>query len=209
MAVKLENCTKEEQQSVIRFLWAEGVPGGQIHQCMCTQYGDNALSRRVVYDWIEMFKIGHVSVTDAERSGHPTTATTAQNEEGPIPETYLERGRTVTSATYCDMLQGGLKPENRSKRRGRLSEAVLLLHDNAHPHTVACTLETLRKLKWEVMEPAAHSPNLVPSDFHLLGPLKEALGGRRFRCDKDKECGASVDYVRNQRLSIMMALNSW
>jgi hypothetical protein len=32
MAVKLENCIKEEQQSVIRFLWAEGVPGGQIHQ---------------------------------------------------------------------------------------------------------------------------------------------------------------------------------
>jgi hypothetical protein len=55
MAAKLENCTKEEQQSVIRLLWAEGVAGGQIHQRMCAQYGDNALSRRVVYEWIEMF----------------------------------------------------------------------------------------------------------------------------------------------------------
>jgi len=27
MAVKLISCTKEEQRSVIRFLWAEGVPG--------------------------------------------------------------------------------------------------------------------------------------------------------------------------------------
>jgi hypothetical protein len=35
------------------------------------------------------------------------------------------------------------------------------------------------------MEHPAHSPDLVPSDFHLFGPLKEALGGRRFRCDKD------------------------
>jgi hypothetical protein len=34
-----------------------------------------------VYDWIEMFKNGHTRVTDAEHSGHPTTATTAQNEE--------------------------------------------------------------------------------------------------------------------------------
>jgi hypothetical protein len=92
----------------------------------------------------------------------------------------MERGTTVTSATYCDMLQGGLKPAIHSKRRGRLSEGVLLLHDNAHPHTAACTLETLRKLKWEVMEHPAHSSDLVPSDFHLFGSLKEALGGRRF-----------------------------
>jgi hypothetical protein len=83
------------------------------------------------------------------------------------------------------MLQGGLKPAIRCKRRRRLSEGVLLLHDNAHPHTAACTLETLRKLKWEVMEHPAHSPDLVPSDFHLSGLLKETLGGRRFRCDED------------------------
>jgi hypothetical protein len=40
--------------------------------------------------------------------------------------------------------------------------------------------ETLRKLKWETMEHPAHSPDLTTSDFHLLGSLKEALGGRRF-----------------------------
>jgi hypothetical protein len=62
-------------------LWAEGVPGGQIHQRMCAQCGDNDLSRRVMYEWIEMFTNDRTSVTDAERSGHPTTATTAQNEE--------------------------------------------------------------------------------------------------------------------------------
>jgi hypothetical protein len=44
MAVKLENCTEEEQRSAISFLWAEGVPGGQIHQRMCVHYGGNALS---------------------------------------------------------------------------------------------------------------------------------------------------------------------
>jgi histone-lysine N-methyltransferase SETMAR len=60
--------------------------------------------------------------------------------KGPILETCLERGTTITSATYCDMLQGGLKPAICSKRRGRLSEGVLLLHDNARPHTVAHTL---------------------------------------------------------------------
>jgi hypothetical protein len=60
-----------------------------------------------------------------------------------------------------------------------------LLHDNASPHIVARTLETLRKLKWAVMEHPAHRPDLAPSDFHLFGPLIKALGGRRFRCDED------------------------
>jgi hypothetical protein len=35
------------------------------------------------------------------------------------------------------------------------------------------------------MEHPAHSPDLVPSDFHLFGLLEEALLGRRFRCDED------------------------
>jgi hypothetical protein len=60
-----------------------------------------------------------------------------------------------------------------------------LLHENTIPRTAARTLETIRKLKWEVIEHAAHSPDLTPSDFHLFGQLKEALEGRRFRCDKD------------------------
>jgi hypothetical protein len=77
------------------------------------------------------------------------------------------------------MLQRGLKPAICPKRR-RLSEAILLLHNNARPHTVAGTSETLRKLNWEIMEHPAHCPNLAPSDFKLLGPLKKALEGRRF-----------------------------
>jgi hypothetical protein len=44
VASKLDNCTKEEQRSVIRFLWVERVPGEQIHQSMCAQYGGSALS---------------------------------------------------------------------------------------------------------------------------------------------------------------------
>jgi hypothetical protein len=34
---------------------------------------------------------------------------------------------------------------------------------------------------WEVLPHPAYSPDLVPSDFHLFSPLKEALGGKRFR----------------------------
>jgi len=69
MVAKLINCIKQGQHSVIRFLWAEGVPGAQIHLRMCAQYGNKVLSRRIIYEWIEMFENGCTSVTDAERSG--------------------------------------------------------------------------------------------------------------------------------------------
>jgi transposase len=94
------------------------------------------------------------------------------DSQGPVLETYLERG-TVTSATYCDMLQSQLKPAVRSKIRRRLSEDVMLVHDDVPPHTAAHTFETLGKFKWEVVELPAHSPDLAPSIFHLCGRLKK------------------------------------
>ena len=54
MATPLAVCTKEEQRAVIRFLWLEGMPGAEIHWRLSTQYGDSALPRRSVYEWIEL-----------------------------------------------------------------------------------------------------------------------------------------------------------
>ena len=75
-------------------LWAEGVPGAEIHLRMCAQYGDKVLSRRIVYVWIEIFKNGRTSVTDAERSGCPTTATTTRNEERTLE--LISQNRRIT-----------------------------------------------------------------------------------------------------------------
>jgi len=83
------------------------------------------------------------------------------------------------------MLIDRLKPEIRSKHQGQLSKGIVLLHDNAHPHTAAHTVETLQKLKFEVLAHPLYSPDLDPSDYHLFGPLKEALRGRRFTSDQE------------------------
>ena len=92
--------------------------------------------------------------------------------KGPILEDYLEKGRTINSARYSDLLANSLKPAVRTKRRGLLSKKVLLLHDNAHPHTASQTVETINHLGFEVLEHPAYSPDLAPSDYHLFGPLK-------------------------------------
>ena len=69
-------------------------------------------------------------------------------------------------------------------------KGIVLLHDNTCPYTAAHTVETLQKLKFEVLAHPPYSPNLAPSDYHLFGPLKEALRGRQFTLDQElKEAG--------------------
>ena len=41
------------------------------------------------------------------------------------------------------------------------------------------------KLGFTVLEHPAYSLDLAPSDYHLFGPLKEALRGRRFTSDEE------------------------
>ena len=69
---------------------------------------------------------------------------------------------------------------NSSKCQGLLSKSVVFLHDNACPHTAAHTAEKLWKLKSEVMAHPPYSTDLARSDYHLFGPLKEALMSCRF-----------------------------
>ena len=99
------------------------------------------------------------------------------DSQGPVLEHYQERGTTTNSPRYSEMLTDRLKPAIRSKRRGLLLKSVVLLHDNARPHTAAHTTETLGKLKFEVMAHPSYSPDLAPSDYHMFAPFKEAFKG--------------------------------
>ena len=68
------------------------------------------------------------------------------DSQGPVLEHYQERGTTINSARYSEMLTDRLKPAIRSRRRGLLLKSVVLLHDNARQHIAAHTAATLRKL---------------------------------------------------------------
>ena len=57
---------------------------------------------------------------------------------------------------------------------------MLLLHDNARPHCAALTQEKLAKMYWTALEHPPYSPDLSPCNYHMFGPLKEALGGQHF-----------------------------
>ena len=119
------------------------------------------------------------------------------DERGLILEHYMPRGNTVNSATYVDLLKNHLRPAIKSKRRGLLSTGVLLQHDSARTHTAHSTVPAIRDLSFECIPHPPYSPDLAPSDFHIFGPLKEAMGGKSFRSDEEVQ-QAVHEWLRSQ-----------
>ena len=72
-----------------------------------------------------------------------------------------------------------------SKQKARNDVTILLLHDNARPHSAAQTQDLITSFRWEQMDHPPYSPDLAPSDFHLFLHLKKFLGGKRFDDDDD------------------------
>jgi hypothetical protein len=52
MATALEECTTEEQRSVVVFLWAKGLNAKDIHKEMFPVYGGKCLSRKAVHNLV-------------------------------------------------------------------------------------------------------------------------------------------------------------
>jgi hypothetical protein len=49
------------------------------------------------------------------------------------------------------------------------------------------TRVVMQEQQWEVLEHPPYSPDLVPSDFHLFGPLKHHLSAEHFPDDEAVE----------------------
>jgi histone-lysine N-methyltransferase SETMAR len=109
-------------------------------------------------------------------------ATVFWDMNGVLLVEFQEPGRTVTAASYCSLLER-LKAAIKNKRPGLLTRGVILLHDNARPHTAHLTVETINNLGFELLPHPPYSPDLAPSDYHLFGPMKKTLGGQKFASD--------------------------
>ncbi|XP_050925028.1 histone-lysine N-methyltransferase SETMAR [Lates calcarifer] len=181
-------CSRIEQRSVIKFLVAEGCKPIEIHRRMSTVYGATCFSQKNVYKWAKLFKEG--------RSSGKVMLTVFWDMQGPITISFLEKGSTVNSANYCELLRQ-VKKDIKNKRRGHQSKGVILHHDNARPHTAAQTVQTINELGWELLPHPPYSPDLAPSDFHLFGPLKAFTRGTKFESDDEVKSVVS-DWLRHQ-----------
>jgi histone-lysine N-methyltransferase SETMAR len=76
--------------------------------------------------------------------------------------------------------------------RGMFTKGVVLLHDNARPHTAARTNDLIKLFNWEIFDHPSYIPVLVPIDYHLFTKVKVWLATQLFHTNEEL-----VDGVNN------------
>lgn len=171
------------QRIVIKFLAAEGVKPAEILRRLTAQFGEETLSRARVFAWHKQFVEGRERVENESHDRRPRTSITAGNIDSVRQLVEGDRRLTTSDIAIEVGISYGSTYSILSKELG---------YRNARPHTAALTVQKLEQLGWETLEHPPYSPDLSPCDFHVFGPLKEALGGQKFHSDNEVEA-----YVRN------------
>ena len=73
----------------------------------------------------------------------------------------------------------------KEKRRGKVTEGALFLHENALEHQALATQKKLDYLVFQYLDHPAYFPELAPSDYHLFPGLKKQLKSRNFSSDAE------------------------
>jgi histone-lysine N-methyltransferase SETMAR len=92
---------------------------------------------------------------------------------------FLPQGSTINASVCCITLKK-LHLAIQNKLRAMLSRSVVMIHDNARPHTADATQNLVTTFGWKQLDHLPYSRNLVPSDFDLFLRLKSFLAGCRF-----------------------------
>ncbi|WKY12319.1 hypothetical protein Q1695_003698 [Nippostrongylus brasiliensis] len=96
---------------------------------------------------------------------------------GPIFWELVPTGCMVDADIFCTQLEKMSEiVRNRRPKRGR----VLLLMDNASPHTAKSTKKKLEELGIELLPHPPYSPDLAPSDYHVFRSMQSFLAGKKF-----------------------------
>lgn len=110
---------------------------------------------------------------------------------------FMPRNTTINADAYCATLRR-LRQAIQNRRRGKLSRGIVLIHDNARPHTARQTQTLLHDaFHWDTFDHPPYSPDLAPSDFYLFSKMKEHLAGKRFTDDEDLQ-HAVMDWLNSQ-----------
>ncbi|GFN97159.1 histone-lysine N-methyltransferase SETMAR [Plakobranchus ocellatus] len=72
--------------------------------------------------------------------------------------------------------------------------AELSFNTTMQPYTAKRTKEWLERYRWDIISHPAHSTDLALSDFHLFGPLKRHLGGKKFEDEDESLVKFVIDF---------------
>ena len=105
--------------------------------------------------------------------------------KGVLYHELLPENQTINSNKYCsqlDQLKAALdekRPELVNRKR------IIFYQDNARPHVSLMTRQKLLQLGREVLIHLPYSPDIAPSDFHLILSLQTSLNRKNFNSLED------------------------
>jgi len=77
---------------------------------------------------------------------------------------------------------------------------MFILHGNACPHASIRNRDSIAKFGCILLSHPPCNPDVAPSDFHLFGPLNDALRGTKFE-DDESVIRAVRTWLREQETS--------
>ena len=98
----------------------------------------------------------------------------------------LESEETVSTKRYQQQLTdlNRFLLEKKTEYRNK-QQKILFFHNNAPSLTAKSVGDTLEALSWEVLPRATYSPDLAPSDCHLLASMSHARAEQRLGSYED------------------------
>jgi Transposase. len=125
----------------------------------------------------------------AQSSAAKVMLTLFREPQGPITGQCQTTGETVNSERHCALLTDGLKSAIGTKRRGRLSQTVILQHENTRSQTDNKKIETIQDLKfelWNILLTVRTSRFAIST---CSEPLKYAIRGVHLSKDQEVKNG--------------------
>ena len=173
-------------------------------------YGSNGLGETQCKIWFDRFRNGDRSLQDLPKSGRPSVVDNEvlrqlieSDPKGIVYWEVLDYGQTVDSIVYCQQLDRLAEALKRNRPELVNRKGVILLHDNARPHTSRVTQQKIRELGYEVLPHPAYSPDIAPSDYHLFRSLRHFLNGKIF-ADRDEIKSALDSFFAEKSTSFFM-----
>jgi len=114
-----------------------------------------------VFAWYKEFKGGRERVENHEHDRLSTgqvLSTVFFDQQGILLIDFLHERRTINAAYYCKLLTKVRDAYHRKRTKPRIRE-VILLHDNARPHTSALIMSKLEEMHWTQLVHPPHSPD--------------------------------------------------
>jgi len=107
-----------------------------------------------------------------QKSAGKDLASIFWDPDGILHVYYHPKGHTI-NAEYYSSLPVQLKDILKEKRRGKFTNRVLFLHDNAPAHGALATQKKLAYLGFQCLDHPPYSPDMAPSDYHLFPGQKK------------------------------------